>query len=190
LIFWDILYAERKLVKSLAEYIEDNEFREMNKIVRKRLKKWTKASMKVAVVGQSRSGKTSLIHALLGKNTDMEYRYMDHSLKTQEYSSSLNRNLTISEITLPESNRIRDEFLKEMNFSDFDFVILVTSTWFTETSMWITSYSQNNIIRYKSPSTQNPFGLLYRLDKCFSDFCFIHRTLQPDKIYHVKNNLF
>ena len=42
-------------------------------------------------------------------------------------------------------------------------------------------------IRYKSPPTQNHFGLLYRLDKCFSYF-FIHRTLHPGKIYPVKNN--
>jgi len=33
--------------------------------------------------------------------------------------------------------------------------------------------------------TQNPFGLLYRLDNCFSVF-FIHRTLHPGKIGELK----
>jgi len=40
-------------------------------------------------------------------------------------------------------------------------------------------------IWYKSPPTRNTLGLLYRLDKCFSDF-FIHRTLPPGTIYPVK----
>jgi len=42
-----------------------------------------------------------------------------------------------------------------------------------------------HIIRYKSPPTQNPFGLIYRLDKCFFDF-FIPRTRHQGNIYPVK----
>jgi len=34
----------------------------------------------------------------------------------------------------------------------------------------------------------NPFGVFYRLDKCFCRSFFIHRTLHPGKIYDVKNN--
>ena len=38
-------------------------------------------------------------------------------------------------------------------------------------------------LRYKSPHTQNPFGI-----NVFSDFFVIIRTLHPGKIYPVKNN--
>mgnify|MGYP000290003278 CR=1 FL=1 len=44
----------------------------------------------------------------------------------------------------------------------------------------------SHIIRYKSPPTEIPFGLLYRLDKCFSPIFFIHRTLHLGKIYPGK----
>jgi len=38
----------------------------------------------------------------------------------------------------------------------------------------------------KARLRKNPFGLLYQLDKCFSDLFFIHRTLHQGKIYPVK----
>ena len=32
-----------------------------------------------------------------------------------------------------------------------------------------------------------PYGLFYRLDKCFSSYFFIHIALHPSKTYIVKN---
>ena len=43
-----------------------------------------------------------------------------------------------------------------------------------------------NILYDIKARPRDPFGLLYRLDKCFS-YCLIHKTLHPGKIYPVKN---
>ena len=95
--------------------------------------------MKIAVLGQGRSGKTSFIEALLGQRMSKQCKVIDQSLKLFEYRSPLNENLVVTEISLPETNRIRDDMVKEIDFTQFDCFVILTSTWFTETSMWITS---------------------------------------------------
>ena len=107
----------------------------MNKMIRKRLKRWSKTPVKIAIMGLGRSGKSTLIKKLLGE--DATYKY-NLNTKTQEYKNARNENLTMTEISLPENNRMRESFAKEVKLENFNAVILVTSSWFTEALMWIT----------------------------------------------------
>ena len=45
-----------------------------------------------------------------------------------------------------------------------------------------------HICMIKKPAYTKPFGLFYRLDKCFFCYFLIHRILHPGKIDHIKNN--
>jgi len=51
--------------------------------------------------------------------------------------------------------------------------------------LWTHIFPIYYFIRYKSPPTENPFGLVYRLDKYFSAIV-LSRTLHPGKIYSGK----
>ena len=78
-------FEDKKLVKSLAEHIEDNEFKEVSKLLRKKLKKWTKTTFRIGVFGQARTGKTlvkDLFHMTYNINFSSK-KYWHRSLQSR-----------------------------------------------------------------------------------------------------------
>ena len=78
-------FEDKKLVKSLAEHIEDNEFKEVSKLLRKKLKKWTKTTFRIGVFGQARTGKT-LVKDLFNMTYNINFsskKYWHRSLQSR-----------------------------------------------------------------------------------------------------------
>jgi len=113
---------------------------------------------------------------MLYKKVSSFFRDKQYLLVSKKYD------LTPSKISFATKNRnfrLKSKFSQKSIFPPEVITFALKSEFPLKMGIYV-----KNIIRYKARDTKHPFGLLYRLDKWFSDF-FIHRTLHPGKIYPV-----
>jgi len=129
------LKMEKKLIKQVASEIEENGVGGVKKILRKKMNKWKSESINVAIMGDSLSGKSSVIKALGGMLTQTPNKFtgrMASCHQPTESKSSLNDSLSLWELpAISMSGKYsKINYLKSVEAQKFDLFLICTPTWF------------------------------------------------------------
>lgn len=128
------LKMEKKLIKQVASEIEENGLWGVKKIIRKKINKWKSEKINIGVMGDSLSGKSSVINALGGltaaPNRLTGRRTSCH--QPTECKSNLNEALSLWELpAISKSGKYSTKNYSEAVQADqFDFLFVCTPTWF------------------------------------------------------------
>lgn len=111
-------------------------------------KKWEKEKVKIAVAGQSSSGKSSFINAIRGVGyKDKGYAqdgYGDTTLKVETYKHPKNKHIVYCDLPGYGTTTItREKFLDIVNISSFDIFIIFFTSVPTPEDDWLVKQLQN-----------------------------------------------
>ncbi|KAH3726344.1 hypothetical protein DPMN_052206 [Dreissena polymorpha] len=103
---------------------------------------WKDIKIKIAVTGKSGSGKSTLINALLNLKDDDEGAAKTGCVETTSeptpYPHPNNRNLELWDLPgVGTPNFPQSTYLKQVNFQQYDFIILVSSKRYTTNDTWL-----------------------------------------------------
>lgn len=128
------LKMEKKLIKAVANEIEENGVGGVKKILRKKMNKWKSESINIAIMGDSLSGKSSVIKALGGMLTapNKFTGRMASCHQPTECKSTLNDSLSLWELpAISTSGKYsKINYIKSVEGEKFDLFLICTPTWF------------------------------------------------------------
>ncbi|KAH3729188.1 hypothetical protein DPMN_055154 [Dreissena polymorpha] len=109
---------------------------------------WKNLKINIAITGESGSGKSSLINALRGLKDDdegaAETGCVETTTKPTAYPHPENNNLLLWDLPgVGTRNCPKRDYLKKVNFQDYDFIILVSSSRFTTLDTWLATQIQS-----------------------------------------------
>jgi len=128
------LKMEKKLIKQVAGEIEENGVGGVKKILRKKMNKWKSESLNIAIMGDSLSGKSSVISALGGllASPNKFTGRLASCHQPTECKSALNDSLSIWELppVSMSGKYSKVNYLRSVEAQRFDVFLLCTPTWF------------------------------------------------------------
>jgi len=103
---------------------------------------WQTVPFRMAVIGQSGSGKSSFINALRGIAEDdegaAEVGVTETTTTVREYPHPTHKNLTLFDLPgVGTSNFPKESYLEKIDIGQFDFFLVLSESRFTENDMWI-----------------------------------------------------
>jgi len=124
---------EKKLIKKVASSIEENGIVGVRPMLMKKLQMTER--VKIGVMGDSMSGKSSLIEALGGDVASMVNKYtgrLQSCYQPTNVTSTLANNVVFTELPgLADSGRYSAEtYANTVDLDEFDVLVMLTATWF------------------------------------------------------------
>ncbi|XP_052777620.1 T-cell-specific guanine nucleotide triphosphate-binding protein 2-like isoform X2 [Mya arenaria] len=103
---------------------------------------WKKVQINIAVTGEVGAGKSSFINSIRGLMADdpgaADVGAVKRTLKPTSYAQPDNPNLQVWDLPgVGTSTFTRENYLQEVGFSRFDFVLLLSSSRFKENDIWL-----------------------------------------------------
>ncbi|XP_052244014.1 T-cell-specific guanine nucleotide triphosphate-binding protein 2-like isoform X2 [Dreissena polymorpha] len=131
-------------------------FTELMTLMEEKNNAWRDTKIKIAITGESGSGKSSLINALRGlKDDDYGAAETDCVEKTTEplnYPHPDNKNLELWDLPgVGTPNFSQETYLEDVMFAQYDFILLVSSSRYTNIDTWLAKqitrqYPDSNLI--------------------------------------------
>ena len=128
--------------KMLKDAFEEKGMAGLSQMIADKLDSWKKETINIAVLGQSGAGKSSFINALRDLTADdrgaAKVGCVDETLEPRFYVHPKNDKVRIWDFPGVESKDIpKEKYLKLIDFSIFDFFILITSKRFFDIDIWL-----------------------------------------------------
>ena len=149
---------EKKLIKKVASNIEENGIVGIRPMLMKKLQMTER--VKVGVMGDSMSGKSSLIEALGGDVQSMVNKYtgrVQSCYQPTNIASTLADNVIFTELPgLADSGRYSAEnYANTVDLDEFDILVMLTATWFKKKHINFVSLEDKEIIYVRTKVSWN-----------------------------------
>jgi len=131
-----------EMVKGLRDMAKKGDQRAFYDILYEHLNMWQTVPIKLAVIGESGSGKSSFINALRGISEDdedaAEVGVTETTTTVRDYPHQTHKNLVLYDLPGVGTSKFpKESYLEKINVDQFDFFIVVSSKRFKDNDMWI-----------------------------------------------------
>ncbi|XP_053398749.1 T-cell-specific guanine nucleotide triphosphate-binding protein 2-like [Mercenaria mercenaria] len=115
------------------------------KYINEELQKWKERKLSIAVIGNSGTGKSSLINAIRGIKADEQgaapVGITETTIEKKQYAVPGNENIILWDLPGVGTQTFKKEdYLKEMNIEQFDVFIIVSASRFSENEIWLAQH--------------------------------------------------
>ncbi|XP_060555285.1 T-cell-specific guanine nucleotide triphosphate-binding protein 2-like [Ruditapes philippinarum] len=121
------------------------------KYISKNIQTWKTRKLKIAIIGNSGTGKSSLINAIRGLKPEDKgaapVGVTETTMKKQEYVLPSNENISLWDLPgVGTHNFKKKDYLHAVNLKEFDAFMIVSATRFSENDVWLA----NEILKLES----------------------------------------
>ena len=121
------------------------------KYINENIQTWMTRKLKIAIIGNSGTGKSSLINAIMGRKPGDEgaaqVGVTETTFGIQEYVLPSNENISLWDLPgVGTQNFKKEDYLKTVKLETFDVFMIVSASRFTENDIWLAT----EILSYQS----------------------------------------
>lgn len=138
----DFKDIDKEQIKAYNKVFKDSGFDGLEALVMSDISSWKDINIRIAITGNTGSGKSSLVNALRDVNAESEDGALvgvnETTFKVAEYSHPWNKRFIFCDLPgVGTTNFPRQSYFQKIDFSKFDFVIIVSSKRFTDNDIWL-----------------------------------------------------